>query len=77
MVFEDRVLAKIFSPKREEIIGGQRKLLNEYLHNLYSVPALRRVIKSKRVIQATNLALREMKTIIYRVLAGKQRKETA
>jgi hypothetical protein len=35
-VFENRVLRRIFGPKRDEIIGGWRKLYNEELHNLYS-----------------------------------------
>jgi hypothetical protein len=37
-VFENRVLRRIFGPKREEIIGGWRKLHNEELHNFYSSP---------------------------------------
>jgi hypothetical protein len=37
-VFEDRVLRRIFGPKREEVTGGWRKLHNEELHNLYSSP---------------------------------------
>jgi hypothetical protein len=35
-VFENRVLKGIFGPKRDEMIGGWRKLLNEELHNMYS-----------------------------------------
>jgi hypothetical protein len=35
-VFEDRVLRRIFGPKRNEVTGGWRKLYNEELHNLYS-----------------------------------------
>jgi hypothetical protein len=38
-VFEKRVLRRIFGPKRDKIIGGWRKLLNEELHNLYSSPS--------------------------------------
>jgi hypothetical protein len=33
-VFENRVLRRIFAPKRDEIVGGWRKLYNEELHNL-------------------------------------------
>jgi hypothetical protein len=33
-VFENRVLRRIFGPKRDEVIGGRRKFLNEELHNL-------------------------------------------
>jgi hypothetical protein len=37
-VFENRVLSRIFGPKRDEVIGGWRKLHNEELHNLYCSP---------------------------------------
>jgi hypothetical protein len=37
-VFENRVLRRIFGPKRDEVTGGWRKLHNEELHNLYSSP---------------------------------------
>jgi hypothetical protein len=36
-VFENRVLRRIFGPKRDEATGGWRKLHNEDLHNLYSL----------------------------------------
>jgi hypothetical protein len=38
-VFENRVLRRIFGPKRDEMIGGWRKLHNEELHNLYCSPS--------------------------------------
>jgi hypothetical protein len=47
-VFENRVLRKIFGPKREEE-GSWRKLHNDELHNLYSSPNIVRVIKSRRM----------------------------
>jgi hypothetical protein len=47
-VFENRVLRKIFGPKREED-GSWRKLHNDELHNLYSSPNIVRVIKSRRM----------------------------
>jgi hypothetical protein len=43
-VFENRVLRRIFGPKRAEVIGGWRKLRNEELHNLYSSPSIIRMI---------------------------------
>jgi hypothetical protein len=49
-VFENRVLRRIFGPKRDEVTGEWRKLHNEELHNLYSSPAIIRQIKSRRVI---------------------------
>jgi hypothetical protein len=44
-VLEDRVLRRIFGPKRDEATGGWRKLHNEELHNLYSLPSIIRTIK--------------------------------
>jgi hypothetical protein len=41
------VLRRIFGPKRDEVIGGWRKLHNEELHNLYSSPNVIRMIKSR------------------------------
>jgi hypothetical protein len=48
-VFENRLLRRIFRPKRNEVIGGWRKLHNEELHNLYSSPSIIRIIKSRRM----------------------------
>jgi hypothetical protein len=48
-VFENRVLRRIFGPKREEVTGGWRKLHNEELHNFYSPPSIIRMIKSSRI----------------------------
>jgi hypothetical protein len=47
-VFENRVLRRIFGPKRDEVIGDLRKMHNEELHNLYSSPSIIRIIKSRR-----------------------------
>jgi hypothetical protein len=47
-VFENRVLRRIFGPKRDEVMGGWRKLHNEELHNLYSSPSIIRIIKPMR-----------------------------
>jgi hypothetical protein len=46
-VFENRVLRRIFGLKRDEVIGGWRKLHNEELRNLYSSPSIIRMIKSR------------------------------
>jgi hypothetical protein len=48
-VFENRVLRRIFGPKRDEVTGDRRKLHNEELHNLYSSPKIIRIIKSWRM----------------------------
>jgi hypothetical protein len=55
-VFENRVLRRIFGPKRDEI-GELRKLHNEVLNNLYSSPNIIRVIKSRRMKWAGHAAL--------------------
>jgi hypothetical protein len=46
---ENRVLRRIFGPKRDEVTGGWRNLHNEELHNLYSSPSIIRMIKSRRM----------------------------
>jgi hypothetical protein len=48
-VFENRVLRRIFGPKREEVTGDWRRLHNEELHNLYASPNIIRVIKSRKL----------------------------
>jgi hypothetical protein len=48
-VFENRVLRRIFGPKRAGVMGGWRKLHNEELHNLCSLPSIIRIIKSRRM----------------------------
>jgi hypothetical protein len=48
-VFENRVLRRIFGPKRDEVTVDQRKLHNEELKDLYCSPNITRVIKSRRL----------------------------
>jgi hypothetical protein len=55
-VFENRVLRRIFGPKRDEITGEWRKLHNEELNGLYSLPNIVRVIKSRRLRWAGHVA---------------------
>jgi hypothetical protein len=43
-LFENKVLRRIFGPKRDEVTGGWRKLHNEELHDLYSLPSIIRMI---------------------------------
>jgi hypothetical protein len=47
-VFENRVLRRIFGPKRDEVTGEWRKLRNEELHDLYSSPSIR-IMKARRM----------------------------
>jgi hypothetical protein len=55
-VFENRVLRRIFGPKKVGVTGGWRKLHNEELHNLYSSPSVIRIVKSKRMRWAVHVA---------------------
>jgi hypothetical protein len=48
-VFENRVLRKVFGPKRDEVTGEWRKLHNKELNDLYSLPNIVRVVKSRRM----------------------------
>ena len=58
-VFENRVLRRIFRPKRDEVTGEWRKLHNEELHVLYSSPNTVRAIKSRRMRWAGDVARME------------------
>jgi hypothetical protein len=55
-VFENRVLRRIFVPKRNEVTGGWRKLHNEELHGLHSSSSILRVIKARRMRWAGHMA---------------------
>jgi hypothetical protein len=55
-VFENRLLKRIFDPKRDEVTGECRKLYNEEPHDLYSSPNSVRLIKSRRMRWAGNVA---------------------
>ena len=48
-VFENRVLRRVFGPKRDEVIGEWRNLHNEELKDLYSSPSIVRVVKTRRM----------------------------
>jgi PAS domain-containing protein len=66
-VFENRVLRRIFGSKRDEVIGGGRKLYNEELHDLYSSPSIIRIIKSRRMRWARHVARMGEKRNVYRI----------
>jgi hypothetical protein len=55
-VYEKRVLRKIFGPKRDEVTGKWRKLCNEDLSDIYSLPNSVRVVKSRRMRWAGHVA---------------------
>jgi hypothetical protein len=69
-VFENRVLRRIFGPKRDEVTGGWRELHNEELHNLYSSPRIIRMIKSRRMRWVGHVIRMRKKTNAYRDLVG-------
>jgi hypothetical protein len=69
-VFENKVLRKIFGPKREED-GSWRKLHNDELHSLYSLLNIVRVIKSRRMRWAGHVAHMGEGGGVYRVLVGR------
>ena len=48
-VFENRVLRRVFGPKRDEVTGEWRKLHNEELSDLYPLPNIVQVVKSRRM----------------------------
>jgi hypothetical protein len=69
-VFENRVLRKVFGPKREED-RSWRKLHNDELHSLYSSPKIVRVIKSRRMRWAEHVAYMGEGRNVYRILVGR------
>jgi hypothetical protein len=70
-VFENRVLRRIFGPKRDEVTGEWRKLHGEELHNLYSSPDIIRQVKSRRMRWAGYVARMGEERKGYKVLVGK------
>jgi hypothetical protein len=70
-VFENRVLRRIFGPKRDEVTGEWGKLHNEELHDLYPSPSTIRIIKARRMRWAGHVARMREKRNVYRLLVGK------
>jgi hypothetical protein len=70
-VFENKVLRRIFRPKRDEVTGDWRKLHNEELHNLYSSPNIITIFKSRRMRLAGHVARMGENRNAYRILVGK------
>jgi hypothetical protein len=70
-VFENRVLRKIFVPKRDDVTGEWRKLHKKELRDLYSLPSIIRIIKSRRKTGwAGQVARMGEKRNAYRLLVG-------
>ena len=70
-MFENRVLRRIFGPKRDGVTGEWRKLHNEELNSLYCSPNIVRVIKSRRMRWAGYVARMEEGRGVNKVLVGK------
>jgi hypothetical protein len=70
-VFENRVLRRIFKPKRDEVTGEWRKQHNEKFHDLYSSPSIVQVTKLRRMRWARHVASMGERRSVYRVLVGK------
>jgi hypothetical protein len=70
-VFKNRVPRRIFGPKRNEGTGEWRKIHNEELNDLYSLPNIIQVIKSRRMRRAAHVAHIGERRGTYGVLVGK------
>jgi hypothetical protein len=69
-VFENRVLRRIFGPKKDEVMGEWRRLHNGELHNLHSSPDIIRQIKSRRMMWAGHAARMGENRTVYKALVG-------
>ena len=70
-MFENRVLRRTFGLKRDEVRGEWRKLHNEELNDLYSLPNIVRLIKSRRMRWAGHVERVGDRRGVYRVLVGR------
>jgi hypothetical protein len=69
-VFENKVLRKVFGPKRDEVTGEWRRLHSEELNDLYSLPNIVRVAKSRRMRWAGHVARMGEDRGVHRLLVG-------
>ena len=70
-VFENRVLRRVFGPKRDKVTGEWTKLHNEEFSDLYSLTNIVRVVKSRRMRWAGHVARMGQGRGVYRILMGK------
>ena len=70
-MFENRVLRIVFGPKRDEVTGEWKKLHNEELRDLYSLPNIVRVVKLRRMRRAGHVACMGEGRGVHRALVGK------
>jgi hypothetical protein len=64
-------LRRVFGPKTDEVTGEWRKLHNEELNDLYSLPNIVRVVKSRRMSWVGHVACMDEERGVHRVLVGK------
>jgi len=76
-VFENRVLRKIFRPKRDEVTGELRKLHNEERRDRYSSRSIIQTMKSRRMRWVGHVACMGERRGVYRVLVGKTERKRA
>ena len=70
-MFQNRVLRRVFGPKRDEVTGEWRKMHNEELNDLYSLPNIVWVVKSRRMRRAWHVARMGEDRGVHGVLVGK------
>jgi len=70
-MFENRVLRRVFGPKRDEVTGEWRKLHNKELSDLFSLPNIVRVVKSRRIKWAGHVVCMVKGRGVYRFMVGK------
>jgi hypothetical protein len=70
-VFENRVLRRIFGPKRDEVTDGWKKLHNAELHGLYCLPTIIRMMKARRMRWAGHVARMGDVRRAYKILVGR------
>jgi hypothetical protein len=76
VICENRMLRRIFGPKRNGVKGGWRKLHNEEFRNLYFSLNIIRIIKLRRMRWAGHVAQIGEKRNVYRLLVGKPEGQT-
>jgi hypothetical protein len=72
-VFENRVLRGVLGPKRDEVTGEWRKLHKEELNDLYTLPNIVRVVKSRRMRWARHVARMGEERGLHKALVGKSK----
>ena len=70
-MFENRVFRRLFGPKRDEVTGERRKLHKEALRDLYTLPNIVRVVKSRRMRSAGHVVRMGERRGVHRILMGK------